>query len=828
MFRRQTVKARGLLSKILPILELVLIFGIAMLIRVLLPYDFVFTSNGIAFTGNDAYYHMHLIQSLVNNFPHFPGVDPYLLFGQLYKVTPSFFQWLLATVAWIFGFGSPSPHLVDVLGVYYPAILGALTVVPVYFIGKVLWGRHGHWAGIVAAGLAAVLPGEFLGRSILGFTDQHVMETLLSTTAALFLIMALKSARIRELSFLDFRRLDWGKIIRPSIYAILCGLFLGLYIFAWQGALLLVFAVALFFIIQFNIDHIRNRSTEYLAVTGIIIFLVSLLFLPVAPSSLYLPSLIVGLLIPLGLGIVSYLMMKFRINRFFFPLAVLVGGAGAFGLFYLIDKSLVNSMLSAFDIFRPNETLLATVEAQSIFTPVSGGSGFFDTPAWLNFYITLPTALIGLLILGVQALTKRGSAEKTALIIWTLVMVVATIGQRRFAYYLAVNIALLAGFASILGYYIISWMIAKTGGEHSKVLGRSVIDLDGLSQKEAPAEAITTTTNKKARRRERQLARRQELARRRENVENTRNVTLVRDYFSITLSVVVIFMLLFSPLVVFADKAHNYDDPPTIATANAAPYAPSAAWMKAMAWMKDNTPEPLGSADAYAAHYTAGFEYPESAYSVMSWWDYGYWITYMGHRIPVANPGQDQTAVKKVANFLIAQDEASAEVIAEANKTGYVVIDYLTTTSKFWALTTWADKDQSEFFEVFWDPDANQSKLYIYPEYYQSMAARLYSFNGTAQSGVNTLVVEYAIRTTNEGSYKEVVNENQFATYEEAVAFMAGKSSDNFFIAGTDVLISPVPLAALEHYRIVYETEEKVSVSSSTQTSEIKIFKRVE
>ncbi len=821
------MQARGLISRLLPVLELILIFGVALLIRVLLPYHFVFTSDGIAFTGNDAYYHMHLVQSLVNNFPHFPVIDPYLLFGQLYEITPSFFQWLLGTAAWIFGFGSPSPHLVDVLGVYYPAVLGALTVVPVYFIGRVLWGRHGHWAGMVAAALIAVLPGEFLGRSILGFTDQHVMETLLSTTMALFLIMALKSSRIREITFLDFRRLDWGKIIRPSIYAILSGIFLGLYIFAWQGALLMVFAVAVFFIVQFIIDHFRQRSTEYLAVTGILIFLVSLIFLPVVPSSLYPPSLLIGLLIPLGLWIVSYLMVKFRINRFFFPLAVLVGGLGAYGILYLINQSLVNNMMAAFDIFRPNETLLATVEAQSIFTPVSGGSGFFDTPAWLNFYLTLPAALIGGLILIYQALTKRGSAEKVALIIWTLIMVIATAGQRRFAYYLAVNIALLAGYAAILGYYLISWIIAKTGGEHTRSLGWSVVDLDGLTDKEPAAETTTPVSNKKARRREQQLARKRELARRRESVEHTRSVTLARDYFSIALTAVVIFMLLFSPLIVFADKAHNFDSPPTIATANAAPYAPSSAWMKAMAWMKDNTPEPLGSADAYAAHYTKDFTYPGSAYSVMSWWDYGYWITYMGHRIPVANPGQDQTAVPKVANFLLAQDEVSAEAIAEANQTGYVVLDYLTTTNKFWAMATWAGKEQAEFFEVYWDPDARQSKLYIYPEYYQSMASRLYSFNGTAQAGINTLVVEYTTRTTDEGSYKEVVNETRFDTYDEAVVFMAGKSSENFVIAGTDVLVSPVPLVALEHYRIIYETEEKVSVSSSAQAAEIKIFERV-
>jgi dolichyl-phosphooligosaccharide-protein glycotransferase len=822
------VKARGIFTRILPVLEIILIFGIALLIRVLLPYNYVFTSDGIVFTGNDAYYHMRLVQSLVSNFPHFPGADPYLMFGSLFQVIPSFYQWLLGTITWIIGLGSPSQHMIDLIGVIYPAVLGALTIIPAYFIGKELWGRHGHWAGITAALLVAVLPGEFLGRSILGFTDQHVMETLLSTTAVLFLIMAVKTARIRALTFLDFRKLDWRKILRPSIYAILSGLFLGLYIFAWQGALLLVFAFAVFFIVQFIIDHVRNRTTEYLTAMGILIFLISLVFLPVAPSSLYPPSLVVGLLIPALLGLVSYLMVKFRVNRFFFPLAVIVGGLGALGIFYLINQSLVNSMLSAFDIFRPNETLSATVEAQSIFTPVSGGSGFFDTPAWLNFYLTLPVACIGLLLLIYQAITKHGTAEKTALMIWTLIMTVAMIGQRRFAYYLAVNAAILTGYASVLLYYVISWIIARTGGEHSTTLSKSVLDLDGLTQKNTATETVTIPTNKKARRREQQLVRRRELERRRENREHTRNVVLARSYFSISLSVVVIFMLIFSPLVVFPDTAHSYTTPPTIATANAAPYAPSSAWMKAMAWMKDNTPEPLGSAEAYTAHYTSSYVYPESAYSVISWWDYGYWITYLGHRIPLANPGQDQVAVKKVANFLIAQDEASAEAVAEEGRAGYVVVDYQTATSKFWAMATWAGKDQGEFFEVFWDAANQQQKLYIYPAYYQAMATRLYSFNGTAQAGVNTIVVEYTVRTTDQGSYKEVVHATQFNTYEEAAAFIAGKTSGNFVIAGTDVMVSPVPLEALTHYRIVYETEQKVSVSSTAQTAEIKIFERVQ
>jgi len=820
------VKSRRVLTILIPVLELLILFGIALFIRIYLPFKGVFTGDGIAFTGNDAYYHMRIVQDMINNFPHFPSVDPYFSFGTLTHIIPSFFQWLLAVVVWIIGLGSPSQHLLDVIAVYYPAVLGALTVIPSYFIGKVLWERHGHWAGLVAGTLMAVLPGEFLGRSILGFTDQHVMETLLSTSAILFLILAIKAARLRDLSFTDFRTFNWSRILRPAVYAISSGLFLGLYIFSWQGALLLVFAIAIFFIVQFTVDHLKKRSIGYLSSTGIILFLVSLIFLPVAPSNLYLPSLLIGLLIPLILGILSNIMAKPGINRAFYPLIIILGGAAGIGLFYLINPTLLKSMLSAFNIFTPSNTLLATVEAQHIFTPLTAGGSVLDSPAWINFYFALPVALIGASVLLIQLFTKHGNAEKMAFVIWSVVMFIAMVGQRRFAYYFVVNVAILTGYVSVLVYYLISWLVSYFWGDSYQSFTKSMLDLDGLAEKPIAVEEAFIPTSKKTGRRERQIARRKEIERRRMLRYQKKNTRNVRVYISLALSVVVIFMLIFSPLVVFTDQAHSLSIPPTFATASSTPYAPGSAWMNSLTWLRDNTPEPLGSPDAYYQHYNADYIYPGSAYSVLSWWDYGYWITYIGHRIPVANPGQEQTNVTKVANYFVAQDEASAEILAGEMKAGYVVLDYQTATSKFWAMATWTGKNQSDYFEVFWDAVNNQQKLYIYPAFYQSMATRLYSFNGTAQAGLNPTVVEYTVRTTSQGSYKEVISVKQFSTYEEAVAFKSAQTSGDFVIVGTDIMESPVPLEALKNYRLIYSSSENVTLSSAGSSAQIKIFER--
>ena len=187
---------------------LILCVATSLYIRIVLPYDHIFTGEWIKFSSIDAYWQMAQVDRIAPEFPAY--------ITQIFKIP--FFIWLLSGATWCIGLGSPTQHTVDVVGVYFPAILGALTVVPVYFIGKVMFGRI---AGIVAATLIVVLPGEWLGRSILGFTDHHVMEVLLSTTAMMFFIMAFNS-----------------KSKKRIVYTLISALFLGMYSLTFLGSIL--------------------------------------------------------------------------------------------------------------------------------------------------------------------------------------------------------------------------------------------------------------------------------------------------------------------------------------------------------------------------------------------------------------------------------------------------------------------------------------------------------------------------------------------------------------------------------------------------------------
>lgn len=74
-------------------------------------------------------------------------------------------------------------------------------------------------------------------------------------------------------------------------------------------------------------------------------------------------------------------------------------------------------------------------------------------------------------------------------------------------------------------------------------------------------------------------------------------------------------------------------------------------WDGSLQWMNDETPTPgeLEGADnpmelygTYERPADGDFEYPEGAYGVQSWWDYGHWITTRAERIPNANPFQQK------------------------------------------------------------------------------------------------------------------------------------------------------------------------------------------
>ena len=711
--------------------------AIALYIRVVLPLDKIFVGDWIKFASNDAYYYMRLVDNLVHNSLRLETFDQYLIFPDGQNVTSfTLFARLLAGISWLIGLGSPTQRIVDMVGVFTPAIMASMVIIPVYFIGKELVGR---WVGLISAGLIAVISGEFLGRSILGFTDHHIAEVLFTTVLMLFLLLAVKSTKDKNST-------------KPVIFSVLAGIVLGVYLLTWIGGLLFIFIIGLYFIIQFTIEHLRRQPTDYLLRTGSVLFLVAMaIFLPTVRQPFY-AFIMVGML--LMIWVLAGLSRLFRQIRpsYYLVLVVGVGVAGLIAL-RLVFPLLFSAMIG---VFVSSSTQVTTIEMQPLLMP----NGVFTLAvAWGNFGFAIFIAVISLIVL-TQIAVKQGDNKYTLIAVWSIAIFVMALGQRRFAYYLAVNVALLTGY--------LSWLALKWAG---------LKEWDEYSVKEKK--------------------------RRRRSPNNAANISIVA---------VLILLTVFGSTV-----------PSSVSVAKQVQFAPSDAWISSLEWLKDNSPEPLGSGDDYYSLEPT----VEPSYGVMAWWDYGYLITRIAHRIPITNPSQISETQVASAIFL-----TSPEDNVDALGADYVIIDFDTATSKFWAISRYAGGNESDYFGIYYVANGNQIspvQLY-YPEYYRTMVVRLYDYNGQAVIPHNIIIMNSEQRTDDRGNeYSMVMDAKQFETYQEAESYLASQQSGNWRIVSNNPFVSPVPLNAVNGYELVYESSQKKTLvisSSTSEISEVKIFRR--
>ena len=240
-----------------------------------------------------------------------------------------------------------------------------------------------------------------------------------------------------------------------------------------------------------------------------------------------------------------------------------------------------------------------------------------------------------------------------------------------------------------------------------------------------------------------------------------------------------------------------------VAIAKEPRFAPSNAWYESLSWLKENTPDPFGDPDAYYELYEPplkgkDYDYPESAYGVMSWWDFGHWITRIAHRIPISNPFQ--SGAGKAARFFTTQDETWANKIMDGVGSRYVVIDHESALGKFYSIAQFAGRSSEGFYELYYRRQGGRLEAIhlFYPEYYQSLAVRLYSFDGGEVAAENPVVISYELKISPQGyPYKEIDSFQTFSSYEEAKAYVSSQKSENYKLVGTNPFISPVPLDAL-------------------------------
>jgi len=772
---RRPVFSGSTVSVVLLVVAIIAALGI----RVGWPFSTVLVDGSVWFREMDGWYHMRLVDNLLANFPHTTQFDPFSFYP--HGIEPPFHPltgWLIALGAMIAGGGTASPATVDFVGALYPAVMGTLTLIPAFFIARRLAGPVGSAATVI---VLATMPGEFLSRSLFGFTDHHMTEAFFSTATLLFLLLATEAASEKPVMLSHGMAPPVQVSPRTVVYSVFAGLSLGLYLIGWRGGLMLLAIMLAYAVVRSIVDYARRIDSSDVAFICLVAVAIGGAMVSPLISTHWTPALYVAALLaagfaPIGLAVLSWLGRSrgWSTKRF---IAALCGAA----LLCLVAVGVASPMVlgyayRALDFVVPTGASLTITEMHPLFLP----SGQFSARiAWTNFVTILPASLVSLVVLWHARRTER-DPRMTLFIVWSLFMLAAVLFQRRFGYYYAINAAILTGIlcASI-------WR-----SEYIQVRVQS------LWRRTRTTAAAGSKSARRALRAEQSDRRAAAMV-----------VLLLAGCF------VVAFL---APCV---SMSRNFATEPGLMTSG---------WYQTLQWVKQNTPDPL-EGDSYYRLYAApprgsDFEYPDQAYSVMAWWDYGHWITRASHRIPVANPFQQ--GVQAAAEYLLSNSEEEGLELLRARDSRYVITDVRTATLAFHGVVAWAGKQRSDYFEVYsqhTSASGLETIVLYYPEYFRSMLVRLQSFSGESYLPDTYRVIRYEDSGGLPGAERLIVELKRFSTYEEAQAYVAGVGSDHVRLVSSDQFQSCVPLEEMTRYHLVFESPE-VKTPSGDHVPEVRVF----
>ena len=234
---------------------LTMIVLIAFVLRVFFAYG---TSAGSGFAlsgGSDAAYHLHVIEQILNG--KFITADPainYPFGGTNYS--PPLFDLAVAIFAFplkLFGFSTQEAASIAL--VYSTAIVGALTCIPVYKLGKEMFNRK---AGYIAAAFFAISAIAIV-RTVFSNGTESAFFVLFFVLMTLFLLRAVKAYKAPAAGTQSGIAALFGNkaVFRNMLFATLSLIAL---ILSWIGFIAVIMILCFIMVIQAVADRLRGVS----------------------------------------------------------------------------------------------------------------------------------------------------------------------------------------------------------------------------------------------------------------------------------------------------------------------------------------------------------------------------------------------------------------------------------------------------------------------------------------------------------------------------------------------------------------------------------------
>lgn len=257
-------------------------------------------------------------------------------------------------------------------------------------------------------------------------------------------------------------------------------------------------------------------------------------------------------------------------------------------------------------------------------------------------------------------------------------------------------------------------------------------------------------------------------------------------------------------------------------------------WQATMRWLADHTPPAFGAFgdDYYVARYPHD-SVPRPDFSIMTWWDQGYWVMARARRVPVANPTQARAAI--AARFFTETDESQALAILAEDRATVVVSDWELPfryendriMGRFQSVVDWSGKPHGQYYEVVyrragrvWEP-----VWAFHPAYYRSMAFRLTVLGAAAaEASHGTTVLTLNERIDSGGRpFQEIVSQRTYASYTAAAEVAAAAGTGRTIVVGLDPWRTAFPVEALRSFALAYEA--RTPGQRAGESSWIKVFR---
>jgi dolichyl-diphosphooligosaccharide--protein glycosyltransferase len=444
-------------------------------------------------------------------------------------------------------------------------------------------------------------------------------------------------------------------------------------------------------------------------------------------------------------------------------LIVLVLGIFALSVIFVMFPNVIKSVIG---VVTPGAYGRTIAEVQPFF--IENGE-FSLYRAWDQFSITFFFAIPAIIYLIYKLYRERGECH-LFILIWSVAMLVALAGQIRFAYYFGAVSAVLSGV-------MVEVILEKIGFYRFK-----------------EAEVSRSKKGKK---------------------KYKKGV----DYSKLISGILILLITLFPT----ASSAYSQSSSSTLIASHS---TINDDWYETLKWMREYTPNGSFYDSFYYQSYetSKGERYPSDAYGVMSWWDYGHWITAIAHRIPNANPFQQ--GAKTASLFFTAMNESEASEILNELGSKYVITDIEMASLKYGAIRVWAE-DEEGYFKIVNVSLFNHTigLPFNSEKFYSTTLGRLHYLDGNGLENFRLIhesenyVVTYKVANLGTGRIDTVMFKGN---YSEALNFyLQLRNNPSLMSLGNSYAILYDPTPPSSYVKIFEYVKGGVIKGTATQTVKI-------